>query len=236
MRRSLPLLLTALLRELPALSRGHCLACDRASLSSPCPVCRTEAGFCIPPRRLTLARNSPLTVVHSFARYHPEGEPGPTALARALLRFKYQRDRGCGRALAALFRRYAGTTGGTFDVVVPVPMSDMRVRERGYNQAAWLASAASRGMRIPASYRTLHKLVDDRPQAVRGARAPRRDKSPPKLTAPRVRVAQRSVLLIDDVYTTGATAHAAARALRRAGAVRVEALVLLLAGHGGNEA
>lgn len=114
------------------------------------------------------------------------------------------------------------------DLLVPVPLSAARLRERGYNQAWELARRLSRLAGIPARPDVLLRLVDaphqqglpraQRLQQARGAYA----------VAPRAMPSLRGhrVALVDDVLTTGATAQAAASALLRAGAADVQVWVL----------
>jgi ComF family protein len=112
------------------------------------------------------------------------------------------------------------------DVVVPVPLYWTRRVRRGYNQAAALARALSRPLGLPYAPRWLWrcrytprqtgKSGTDRRAGLRGAfRAARRA----ELTG-------KTVLLVDDVLTTGTTASEAARALKQAGAKTVLVAVL----------
>jgi ComF family protein len=107
-------------------------------------------------------------------------------------------------------------------VVVPVPTTAARLRERGYNQAALLADGVGRGLGLPV-YDALERGGSGRSQTalapaerrenVRGACRARRSAARP--------VAGAHVLLIDDVLTTGATAAEAASALTETGATAV---------------
>lgn len=114
------------------------------------------------------------------------------------------------------------------DLVVPVPLHWTRLFRRRYNQAALLAGALAREAGLPAA-RDL--LVRKRPtpsqgrlsrearwRNVRGAFAVRQGR--------RRLLAGRRVILVDDVLTTGATAEACAKTLKRAGASEVHVLVL----------
>jgi ComF family protein len=108
-------------------------------------------------------------------------------------------------------------------IVAPVPLHRWRIWRRGYNQAALIARALGSRHGLPVTLGLLERRRPTpllrglgpaaRAKAVRGAFAV----SPPWRAALR----GRKVLLIDDVYTTGATANACARALKRAGAVEV---------------
>jgi ComF family protein len=141
------------------------------------------------------------------------------------LKLKYGGRPGVAATLARSMARHA--PGADPDaVIVPVPLHRWRIWKRGYNQAALIASALAKRTGLAAE---LDALVRTRPTPVlRGLG--RRERALAVRGAFRVReeakamLAGRTILLVDDVYTSGATAGACARALRRAGAARVEIL------------
>jgi ComF family protein len=110
-------------------------------------------------------------------------------------------------------------------VLVPVPLHPRRERERGFNQAALIATrvAALVGLRLEA--RALVRRVDTPSQTGLSASARRRNVARAFAVRRRAPIAGRSVVLVDDVMTTGATARACARAVIEAGAVEVRLLV-----------
>jgi ComF family protein len=146
---------------------------------------------------------------------------GPIARALAL-KLKHGRRPGVAHTMAAQMRRHLPREGEW--LLVPVPLHRWRIWRRGYNQSALMARALLPGsghsLALDALVRTRATPMlrglgrDRRAKTVRGAFAVR-DKA---------LVAGRPILLIDDVYTTGATVNACARALKRAGASRVEVL------------
>ena len=111
-------------------------------------------------------------------------------------------------------------------LVSPIPLHRWRMWGRGYNQSALIARALSRSMGLELGLDVVRRTratpmlrgmgPKARKETVRGAFA----------VSPewKERVKGRSVLLIDDVYTTGATGNACARVLKRAGAAEVRLL------------
>jgi len=107
----------------------------------------------------------------------------------------------------------------TATLIAPVPLHPARERERGFNQAALLASAVAGGTGLPLDAWSLSRVShSERHRAGMDARARRESvEGAFAVTRPRL-VRGESVLLLDDVFTTGATASAGARALLDAGA------------------
>jgi ComF family protein len=149
---------------------------------------------------------------------------GETA-RRVALKLKYGGRPGVAETLAALMLRHLGPAGEDA-LLVPVPLHRWRIWKRGYNQAALIAAALARAGGLAADPCLLERVRAtpplrglgrrERALAVRAAfRVP---------AAARPRLAGRRIILVDDVFTSGATAGACAWALKRAGAGRVEVL------------
>ena len=129
--------------------------------------------------------------------------------------------RALGRALAD--RQRAERDWRPPDLFVPLPLPWPRRLARGFNQTELLAAPLAREFDRPAP-RALSRPLFARHQTGR-RRAERARGAPFRVPHPGG-VAGRSVLLIDDVLTTGATVRGASAALRRAGALRIEVMVL----------
>jgi ComF family protein len=114
------------------------------------------------------------------------------------------------------------------DVLVPAPLHWSRLLARRFNQAAWLAQALGALAGKPVDLFALRRVKRRKSQAGLDAGQRRRNVT----GAFRVgaagarRLNGKNVLLVDDVFTTGATAEACAKALKRAGAARVDVLTL----------
>ena len=107
--------------------------------------------------------------------------------------------------------------------LVPVPLHPKRLRERGFNQAELLARELARLLDAPLSTGALHRRVDTSSQVETATRAERLQNMRDAF-APTGTLDGETIVLVDDVTTTGATLSSAARALRSAGASRVYGL------------
>jgi ComF family protein len=113
-----------------------------------------------------------------------------------------------------------GSVGGA-DLLVPMPLHESRLIERGFNQSLEIARFTGGRLRVAVDGRALRRLRPTAPQ-VGLARDERAANVRGAFAADAVRVADRHVALLDDVVTTGATAAAAAQALLEAGAKCVD--------------
>lgn len=193
-----------------------------------CAVClrdRSDDRFCpecaralprLPPRERAW-RTAEGRAVWSLFRYQ---DP----VRRVLLGVKYHGHPHGARELGTLVgeelpdRRALGWP----DCVVPVPLGRRRRRERGFNQAELLASPVARLLGLPVA-RLVRRARERPPQATLTASARRRNLQG---TFTAERAFSRSVLVVDDVVTTGSTLDAVALALEAAGARRVTAVTL----------
>ena len=160
------------------------------------------------------------SMARSAGRYHH-------ALRNLIHAFKYDGRRFLSRPLAQLLRQHCGNVLSTADAVIPVPLHRWRKLRRGFNQSDDLA----RELGLPV-WRVLRRVRLGVPQAglpaasrqtnVRGAFALR---CPSVGRIPR-RLSRATVVLIDDVMTTGATARECSRVLLEAGVRDVRVLTV----------
>ena len=130
--------------------------------------------------------------------------------------------------ILAFLLEYAPLTNFTDPFLIPVPISEKRLRERGWNQCALLAKVLEEldgGRNFTLSH-ALTKTKDTPSQTKQDSRGKRLENLKGCFTADGKAVAGRNIILIDDVATTGATLEEARRALRNAGARKVIAFTV----------
>jgi ComF family protein len=164
-------------------------------------------------------------------------DPPPYDRARAVLaygdiartvalRLKYGRRTGLARLIAAQMLRHVPEQGRKGMLIVPVPLHRWRLWWRGFNQSALIGDHLGRLTGIAVDKQLLLRARRTPPLRGLGPRERLRVVRGAFMVAPgrKADLAGRTVLLIDDVHTSGATAGACARTLRRAGAGAVHLL------------
>ncbi len=116
----------------------------------------------------------------------------------------------------------------TIDSIVPVPLHTSRLAERGYNQAQLLSEVVAREMNLPCSPDAIQRQRNTQSQVTLGA-AERLANMKDAFHSQPTYVSGKSILLIDDVYTTGATLRACAEAAIASGATAVYGLTVTVA-------
>ena len=107
------------------------------------------------------------------------------------------------------------------DCIVPVPISSDRFRQRGYNQAALIADGIGQRLGIPVREDALRRIRATDPQKELGRMQRLANLQRAFRADPDIIIGKECCLLVDDVYTTGATIECCTRALLRAGAGKV---------------
>jgi ComF family protein len=196
-------------------------------LTTRCPICRRPGGApCIECTELfvPLGSVSPvpagLDALFAAVSYVDAARPLITSL-------KYRNQRSATTWLAdAMVAVMSGGSDAT--VVTWAPTSASRRRERGFDQSELLARAVARRLGVP-----VRRLLVRRQGAAQTGRSGSQRRIDAPLFGPARRVVPASVLLVDDVITTGATLGAASAALRSAGARTVVGLVAAATAHWG---
>lgn len=234
-------------RLLDFLLPQRCAGCGKFPRPLFCEACRerlvpVEAPFCarcgqpFPP----LAHHAPMCA--KCRQEPPAFEVARSAffyeepLRTALHRFKYSRRHGLATSLGRLLIEalegflQQEIPWSEVEALVPVPLHPARLRERGFNQSERLAREVGRHLGKPVATDWLHRVRNTMPQV--GLTASQRQRNVQgAFRAFLPEGAQgRGLLLIDDLYTTGATVRECAKALKRAGAGGVWVLTLARAG------
>ena len=145
-------------------------------------------------------------------------------------RFKHQGKWPLGRLLAELLaqhltHRFAEGLQRP-DILIPVPLSTQRMRQRGYNQAAMIAHWLGDALKLAVNETLIKRTKDTPAQQALDARARKRNLRDAFILTEPASVAGLHIAVIDDVLTTGSTADALARLLMRAGARKVDVYCL----------
>jgi ComF family protein len=129
---------------------------------------------------------------------------------------------------AAWMNSAAGDLVAEADLIAPTPLHWRRLAARRFNQSAWLAQGLSKLSGKKIAYGALIRRKAAKSQAGLDADQRRRNVAGAFRVSPSGRklIEGKNILLIDDVFTTGATAEACARALKRGGAARTDVLTL----------
>lgn len=198
-------------QQVEPMSLPHCHRCGRPQRHpvQECVQCQENAASALRLARIAAAHTHPLREAIHALKYEDTPELAPY-LARYLV--------------TAFRSQLRAILPGPIDVVVPVPLHEQRLQERGYNQAQLLAAAFARAEGIPMCADSLRRIRSTATQVGMTANQRQHNVAHAFQATPSVRA--RSVLLVDDVCTTGATLHACASALAAAGVRSTYALSL----------
>jgi ComF family protein len=144
----------------------------------------------------------------------------------AVHQLKYRNLRAIAIPLAIMMAEYLDDNPIQYDTIIPVPLHNKRLRERGYNQSELLAMEIGRGTGVPVEKDLLTRHRQTSAQAMTKSIQERHANLAGAFTCKSENISGKKVLLIDDVATSGATLDACAKALKSAGAVSVWGLTL----------
>ena len=226
---------------LTAILPPRCLKCGTVvdSAGALCPACWTKLSFIDPPHCACCGfpfefhqgegalcgacmREAPAFArARSVLRYDEDSK-------ELVLRFKHADRTESAPAFAVWLRRVGGELIADADLLVPVPLHWTRLLARRYNQAALLTRGLAKLTGKPAVQDLLIRRRRTPSQGGLGAIGRESNVSGAFRVNPRhaPRIKGRRILLVDDVYTTGATVSACTRTLRRGGAASVDVLTL----------
>lgn len=151
-----------------------------------------------------------------------------TIILHAIHQFKYGNNISVGAWLASFMADFSfpDVDFTEYSLMIPVPLHIKRLRQRGFNQALILARAIGKKWQIPVNFSLLkrHKFTEtqtgmnktERKQNIKGAFEVRAKEN----------ITGKNIIIVDDVYTTGATVNECAKTLLNAGAQKVIVLTL----------
>ena len=238
-RRARALALSLARAALDTLYPPTCLACRAATdrHGALCPRCWNTIRFIERPFCERLGTPFEQDLGQGLISPQAMADPPAFGRARAVARFedgpartlvhrlKYSDRAELSRPIATWMARAGADILSDADLLTPVPLHALRLWRRQFNQAAALATEISRQTGIACDLATLRRVKATRSQ-VGLSRAQRAENVQGAFRlAEGATVRGLSVVLVDDVLTSGATANASARTLLRAGAKRVDVLV-----------
>lgn len=218
----------------------RCPVCDRISQTGICSSCkkkllRIDRDYC-------LKCGKPLT--DSRKEYCPDcrrhhhvfdrnralfSYQGPLRISVYQIKYGNRRDfaRVYGQEIAVTFSQWIRQRNIT--QIIPIPLHPSRYRERGYNQAAVIAREIGKNLGIPVKQHVLRRVKKTQPQKLLAGNYRNENLRQAFALYPKAFPGE-NVLLVDDIYTTGATLDAAAACLKKAGAKHVYGVTVAIGG------
>lgn len=148
---------------------------------------------------------------------------------RLIHEFKYRRITTLAPILADILAVHISSYGVTFpeaSLIMPIPLHPRKERVRGFNQAMLLADEFSKRSSLPMDRQTLIRATPTQPQIMLTARSRRENVQNVFSVRNATLLRRKTIILIDDVKTTGATLTQAAHALKKAGAKQIWAITV----------
>jgi len=201
---------------LPFIHPPLCKICGKPLDQSRCLEDQPEAGLC----------PDCIEDSHSFIRAASVFEYA-SGIQKLIYRYKYKGEYGLGAVLSVFMAEtLARQTGWSIDLVVPVPLHPNRLKKRGFNQSAVLSSHIAAMCGIEHSETVLCRSLDTPTQTKLGRHGRKENLRDAFCVRDKSKIDGKTLLLVDDVYTTGATADCCTDALMGEGAAGVYVLTL----------
>ncbi|MSQ48061.1 MAG: ComF family protein [Deltaproteobacteria bacterium] len=208
-----------------------CQGCARCVTPITSPLC-LRCGIPFSPRSGpdhdcgSCRENPPLFRRARTWAHYQYGEGPLQPVSEAIQQFKYHRNLGVGKRLAQLAATHFPLVEERYDVIIPVPLHLNRLRWRGFNQSLLLSRAIGHIHQIRVDPFLLERSRPTVPQTQLKEKE-RRENVKGAFTVLRSnQIQERRVLLVDDVYTSGATVTECTKVLLHAGALAVDVFTL----------
>lgn len=147
-------------------------------------------------------------------------------IRKAIIELKYNNIRALAKELAVMMSEYYKDSTIPGEILVPVPLHSRRLKNRGYNQSFLLSHYLGNLINLPVSSGCLVRTRDTSPQVLSVGYAERLMNVSGAFTCRNDSLNGKSVIIVDDVYTSGATLEACAEALRDSGCTLISGFTL----------
>jgi ComF family protein len=211
---------------------SKCLICDEAQISSRthllCDNCLNEIASRPMPNVEAIAETPSGASARILEKVHT-GWHYDTTMQQVIHTLKYRRRPSLSKVFGDMLAQRLQNDlkpEMAHAILVPVPLHPRRGRERGFNQSILLAETLAKVWNMLFIPRALERVRFTESQATLDAQARKENVDGAFAPAPRTNLQNHTIFLVDDVFTTGATMHACAMALKSAGATRVIGLAL----------
>lgn len=195
----------------------RCIFCERTVKKADCEFHYRFVGVCrdcmneIEREKIVriLDVRKPLAMLIPCTHYMPK-------VRHALHQYKFENDRAYAKVLAYIAKRKLAKWKelSRFDAVVTLPVSESRMRERGYNQSLFMGEAISEQFGVPEHNEYIKRIKNTKKQSELKSVDRVINISGAYEASPEVR--DKNIIVVDDIYTTGATMTEAARAFKNA--------------------
>lgn len=198
-----------------------CAACGEPGYHL-CPKCQAKIQFLIDKKLPNSPDNHQQMVKNNYMNDLSDAVLRSMAVYDGVIRdaihmMKYANNHGVSHLFSSWLAAMVKNEAWLVDLVIPVPLSIKRVKERGYNQSALIARPVSILLGVPYSAYGLKRIRNTQSQVGLSAAERRANVADAFEGVPEI-ISGKRVLLIDDVTTTGSTLEACAKALKKAGA------------------
>lgn len=144
-----------------------------------------------------------------------------------MLQYKFKNKKYLSRMFGELLASGVKKHNIVADMIIPVPISKRRLQERGYNQCEYIAKFFSKISNIQLEKNCLIKIKDNPKQSTLSAISRITNVMDAYKVLNVEKIFDKTIILLDDIYTTGATMNECAKVLKKAGAKKVIALAVL---------
>lgn len=221
--------MAGILEKIKSLSPCHCIICT-SSIQKPSAYIKAE-GLCICAdcyKRIERYLSPAIFQGDKYLDFIMAAFPYEGELKKSFLDYKFKGQKAFSKVFGKLLENEFDLkiSKNDFDVAIPVPLSCERERQRGYNQTSLMFCNFIEKLRIEYREDAMFRTKNTLPQSTLSI-AERNENIKDAFLAQKEKVQGKRVLLLDDIYTRGATMRECAKTLKNAGAKSVAGVVLM---------